>query len=633
MLAIVSDLHLQHTADDGIRFRRNGELREIGVARNVGAGAIERFFEMTRERTLRHAAHELELIFAGDVFELHRSPIWFYGGSDVRPWRSPDPTGTTWGADDDTNPLRRTLMRVLEAVERENAEVWNAIARFAGQCREDGIALTVHFIPGNHDRLVNAWPSARRRVRKLLGVEPADDSLFPYVLTWPRHTGYGVLVRHGHEYDADNFPCPVAKGQALNLAPEDYLRPAFGDYISLEVAARLAAALRAYCATELRSEHGDDFRELYFALTEFDDVRPQSLLKKYLRNRRAKEDRAIKRVQVLLEDISAAAKADPFFRRGVPWPARIAARVLSPWMISKLARLWLFDDAPPPAPAMIAQYEPELIKGEVDLVVAGHTHVAHQAPLPPAVAHDDRPFFIDSGTWRTIIHGLDFRRASPWWTILRTTLLRRDPLPDLLRELDPRPRTCFSPIRAYTMIFCYSEDERDAQNADGRRLEVSSGHLAPVQMRSRTPARAGDEPYLGRYDITLAKRKTLPPPMKLTFTRLTVNAVPELWAELRLEFGADDQSRVFEARRVRRGSTFDLTAAVPPLKLDPELDGELWVHGVEKNLIWNKLLPWAIDRLPRDSAGGFVAREGELLIRGFGKTDMVLGYRVEEDKE
>ena len=624
MLAIISDLHFQHTTDDSIRFRKGGELHEIGVARNVGANALDRFFSMIRERARRHAAQDVELVFAGDVFELHRSPMWFYGGSDARPWRMPDPAGGTWGADDDSNPLRRTLCRVLDAVERESAESWKILAEFIREMGESGCPVRVHFIPGNHDRLVNAWPSTRRRVRTLLGIEPADDAPFPYKLVWPHDAGYGVLVRHGHEYDRDNFPCQVTGGKALDLCSDDYLGACLGDYISLEVAARLAIALRAHCAVELRSEHGDDFRQLYFALTEFDDVRPQSLLKKYLRNRASAEDRAIGHLQMLMEDMAAAAKADPFFRRSVPLAARIAVRLLSPWMISKLARLWLFDDSPAAAPAMFAQYEPDLIRGDVDLVIAGHTHNTHQAPLP-ALRDEDQPFFIDSGTWRTIIHGLDFRRNRTWQAYVRNLMRHRNDPMQLLRELDPRRRTCFSPIRAYTMIFCYHETERDANDADGRRVEVWSGHLAPVQMRH------GVEPHLGRYDMHVARRKHPARAMQLTFTKLAVRSMPGRKSHIRLEFGVDGQRRIFEQKKIRRGDEIDLAHAIPriePIALDPELDGEVWAHGVEIDLIWNDILPWALDRLPRAADGSFIAKEGKLRLAGFGKADMTLHYRI-----
>jgi|GEM_PF-485722 len=632
MLAIISDLHFQHTADDSIRFRKDGELHEIGVARNVGASALDRFFAMVRERAERHAAHDVELVFAGDVFELHRSPIWFYGGSGVRPWRVPEsqadapPARLYWGEDDESNPLRRTLCRVLDAVEREGAENWRVLAEFVRTMNERGIPVRVHFIPGNHDRLVNAWPSTRRRVRKLLSMDPADDSPFPCKLAWSRDAGYGVLVRHGHEYDRDNFPCEVAAGKALDLTIDDYLPACLGDYISLEVAARLAIALRARCAVELRSEHGGDFRELYFALTEFDDVRPQSLLKKYLLNRASAEDRAIGHLQALMEDMSAAAKWDPFFRRSVPLPARILVKLLSPWMISLLARLWLFDDRRPAAPAMFAQFEPDLIRGDVDLVIAGHTHNTHQAPLP-TLGDEDQPFFIDSGTWRTIIHGLDFRPNRTWQAYVRNLLrYRKDPLL-LLRELDPRRRTCFSPIRAYTMIFCYHETERDANDADGRRIEVWSGHLAPVELRH------GTTPHLGRYDLHVARRKQPAKAMQLAFTRLAVRSLPGRKSHLRLEFGVDDQRRIFDQRKVRRGAEIDLTQAVPriePIPLDPELDGELWAHGVKVNLVWNAMLPWALDRLPRAADGSFIAKEGELRMAGYGGAEMIIGYMIEQ---
>ena len=88
MIAIISDLHLQHTSLDGLRYRKeDGEVREVGVRRNVTAGAFNRFAGMIDEAVGRHQAKDVHLVFAGDIFELHRTPLWFMGqDSQVRPY-------------------------------------------------------------------------------------------------------------------------------------------------------------------------------------------------------------------------------------------------------------------------------------------------------------------------------------------------------------------------------------------------------------------------------------------------------------------------------------------------------------------------------------------------------------------
>ena len=159
---------------------------------------------------------------------------------------------------------------------------------------------------------------------------------------------------------------------------------------------------------------------------------------------------------------------------------------------------------------------------------------------------------------------------------------RGDPLPDLLRELDPRRRTCFRPLRAYTMIFCYNERERSISDSDGRRLEIWSGHLAPVHTRH------GSAHGLGRYRRSLPRRSPQAPSAILRFTRLQVQSVRGLRRMVRLEFGVDGQQRAFVSRATP-GAALDLTGRIQPIELDPDLDGELWARGVQKGIIRNRL--------------------------------------------
>ncbi|MHC4550397.1 MAG: hypothetical protein ACYTEZ_16635 [Planctomycetota bacterium] len=54
MLAIISDLHLQHVSDDVLHFRDGRRLMEAGVRRNVSAGALRRFLHMACATAKRH---------------------------------------------------------------------------------------------------------------------------------------------------------------------------------------------------------------------------------------------------------------------------------------------------------------------------------------------------------------------------------------------------------------------------------------------------------------------------------------------------------------------------------------------------------------------------------------------------
>src|SRR5690606_2510796 len=61
---------------------------------------------------------------------------------------------------------------------------------------EEG-ALQVHFVQGNHDRLLDFAPKARAAIRKALAMK-GGDAPFPTELRFPE---YGVLAYHGHTID------------------------------------------------------------------------------------------------------------------------------------------------------------------------------------------------------------------------------------------------------------------------------------------------------------------------------------------------------------------------------------------------------------------------------------------------
>jgi hypothetical protein len=625
MLAIVSDLHFQHTSNDVLRWHEDGEVHTLEVDLNVTGDAIRRICSVIDENARRRRSKDIEVVLAGDVFELHRTPLWFFTATHVRP------TQSDLGPDDrEKNPLCDLTHRVLDAVEADCADCWPVWHRFVDEGRFEhydearGVPVhvervRVHYLPGNHDRLANAWPSVRRRVRQLLRVH-GDGEPFPHTVDRPFDddgAGYGVRVRHGHEYDDWNFGRPVAKGKALSASEEDYLAPSLGDYLTVDVATRLATGFRARYGKELRESGpaGEAMRRLYVAITEFDDVRPFSLLMHYLSREFGHDDaRTFETLRPLLRDIASAASVDPFFQKeamrfGLP-PVAIAAiqHALKTAPLGLLAggieaatkitghpeALELGGSQPP---AEIACYEPGLAEGDFDTVIAGHTHLPDQVPLPTPArkkrierrTREEGLFFIDSGTWRTSI-----RKGA---------------------------NHCFGRVRACTIVLAYDESERSrpGKEREGRRFETWTGHLASGSVGPK-------KSVLG---------KLAPPAQRLLFQALHVERVDEGdtrdGAELRLAVGVDGEARPLQLDGVKNGKTIALDF-VAPVPLWPSLDGELWFYGHEEDLGAfpidpDDLLPWALRPLARESAK---FREGdgsmELVDRG---TKLRLSWRVE----
>lgn len=606
MLVVISDLHLQQTDFDSIRYRRDGKVRQMGVHRNVKASAVERLFHQVGETAAHRGSTEVHLVFAGDIFELHRTPLWFFGPhNDVRPT---DPAGP----DHPANRLRARVVEILDALAAEHAEVWQAIAQGVTQLRTAGLPVTVRYLPGNHDRLANAWPTVRQKVRALLAMDATQTDPFPVRLDFTPDglADYGVRVRHGHEYDPPNFAHSTAKKTALDLEWNAYLDPAFGDYVTVDVATRLALAFRARYGVAMRLTTGspadlqlaEDLRELYLDLNEFDDVRPASLLADYLATHMgANQKKTFELLKPLLRDVVETAVADPFFSRnaGAHIPKLLLKLLpellknLPPSLIEKFIRDFSrqSDDASNP-PARRAAEEFQL-GGGVSLVVAGHTHRPEQVPLPST---DSGPpaLYLNSGTWRTTIpFGID----------------------------------TFGRLRAYTMVFCYNRAERERESGDGRSFETWTGHLAADS--------------IGPYDEE-ARRLAPPttPATRLQFTSLRVNAIQKEadGAELKVQFGVDGEGREAAWTKVKPGMTLSIdTPAVP---LDPDLDGEVWFYGVEVDwgdcpLDYDDPLPWALEPLARVALrAAFRPGDFEVLIRsrdrsGKDYAEFVLSYRVE----
>ncbi|HEY8209568.1 MAG TPA: hypothetical protein VIG99_18905, partial [Myxococcaceae bacterium] len=398
MLAVISDLHFQHTSHDALRYVADGQVRELEVRRNVTPEAFQRFFAQLHALAEHRRSREVELVFAGDIFEIHRTPLWFFEGSGARP------SDVVLGDDRAGNSLRDVVHRILDHVVSDNAACWPVIQRFirTGEYEYQGlpaklpanVTVRAHFLPGNHDRLVNGWPSVRARVRELLAVEvPAGGAgaPFPHVLDYVRGadgSGYGVRIRHGHEYDAWNFPVDVARGKALGVSGADYLRPSLGDYLTCDVATRMATCFRARYALDLRGggPEAHALRSLYAALTEFDDVRPFSLLLTYMaREFGGSDEHTFNALRPVIRDAIEAAERHPFVvseanRLGVSSLKRLVAgwalktvpfEMLRTLMgLSGSASQFNLDAEVPPAE--IAQFEPVLADGSVETVIAGH---------------------------------------------------------------------------------------------------------------------------------------------------------------------------------------------------------------------------------------------------------------------
>jgi UDP-2,3-diacylglucosamine pyrophosphatase LpxH len=398
MLTVISDLHFEEEDSDIIR----GGGKELGLQRNVPARAFGKVFSTLAQLADQNGAKQLDLVLAGDIFDLQRTSLWFRGS--LRPYVS---NLKVDGACQDA------ILKILDAIEKE-PEVKKTLellqllgqGRYRQHVEEPGserafsVPVVLHYVPGNHDRLLNSTPTIRSRVRSLLGTAPAEDR-FPHTITFgdPR-----VLVRHGHEYDRYNFSEDY---EGFNPFPETipeehYDNPAFGDFITLEVATALPRLFR--------EEYGDAriladpvLQKVYVRLLEFDDVRPQSALVDFLLHvpDGPGEDQVWDLLRPVVTKLLDRIYDHEYLRSWLHWLGYdvIAFLLKTKFWHVNFALDVLKEHASSigstkgPGCVAIAGHESEL--PGLRFVIAGHTHEPQVALIGP-----NDQYYVDTGTWR-----------------------------------------------------------------------------------------------------------------------------------------------------------------------------------------------------------------------------------------
>jgi UDP-2,3-diacylglucosamine pyrophosphatase LpxH len=406
MLVVISDLHFEEVATDAIGPRGEVTFGE----RNLSPLAFEVLFRDLADSARRDRAARLDLVLAGDVFDLHRTSLWFQG--ELRPYVD---TGNIAPG----SPLEKKVLEILAAIAAETSvaaslkairglgtRAWGSHGASGVERQE--IETRVHYLPGNHDRLVNATPATRAKVRELLGLEGGTEP-FGHVFESddPR-----VLIRHGHEYDPLNFGAVFPQGAPIpvHVPLAAYRDWTFGDFITVDVAVGLPHAFREVHGSDRIA--GDAMKStVYKRLLEFDDVRPQSQLVPFLLSIPGYDPGLVWKVlepvvRRLLDRIAASPHLEAALRKGrvsPAWVALLETRAwrlgLPLWAVQRLGALAARGDAANP-PAAAAR-EAAVVEGDRRFVIAGHTHHPRVALLSDRASFDR--YFIDTGTWRNVV--------------------------------------------------------------------------------------------------------------------------------------------------------------------------------------------------------------------------------------
>ena len=229
MLVVFSDTHIS----DG------------STARNVHASAFALLCDEIVSAAKAKGAIEVHVVLLGDILDLVRTDYWH---------RTTTPAQRPWGGDlDPATAMNRDSARNQAQFEAVLAgilatpEAKALIQVLNGLTGLTGLPTYVTYVIGNHDRVFNNFPSLQQPVIKALtGVKQVT---FANAFRSPE---YGVLGRHGHEWDENchgwsfyNKVLRGAKPKVDRFSPEAYRVMAIGEVVTAELMSGLVHYARA----------------------------------------------------------------------------------------------------------------------------------------------------------------------------------------------------------------------------------------------------------------------------------------------------------------------------------------------------------------------------------------------------
>jgi UDP-2,3-diacylglucosamine pyrophosphatase LpxH len=262
-----------------------------------------------------------------------------------------------------------------------------------------GVPVSITYITGNHDWLVNRYPETRALAAKFLQLDADGTKRFADQQAWDK---YGVFARHGDVYDEFNYD---GNRDASSI----------GDAIVIELLNKFPAAVAAECAGQVSAKFID-------LLKEIDNVRPllDAPLWVVAACEQVSDTSLSDKIHGVWDSVASKFLANPFVRRhddlfslSDPYTKLEGALLLSERL--KLGPLSRILESPV---LKVLQGQSDLIKraanedifrsGQADFIVYGHTHDFGIWPIGKVITSGKtvRQSYINTGTWRKVFeHG------------------------------------------------------------------------------------------------------------------------------------------------------------------------------------------------------------------------------------
>ncbi|MBW1998664.1 MAG: hypothetical protein JRJ29_11945 [Deltaproteobacteria bacterium] len=432
MLVAISDIHFV----DGTA----GE-------HNLPFGAFESvFLSHICSLASRKGAKELKILLLGDIVDLIRSTKWFDVEPQDRPWGEK-------GLADIPVPRKGSItekqcMKIFGRIARKSLgratppgslfhdtilhKNWKTFKLFrdlehhvSRRCGRE-ISVEIIYVPGNHDRLCNLYPSLRNAVGDALGVSRIaanveGDSNGEWWYRYSYSDGdHGIFARHGHQFDIWNF------GGGNDHTRHGHLQVPIGDIFTTEFAVKIPWFLET-----IGERYPGVTPELIESTRDIDNVRPLGSIMEWIYYRIKRDDRGKVRkafervfetvVRDLLDHPLVQQWRSP--RTHVDEALRLASNPWISWLPKGIVELMDIEDLLPLLVGMAggpdspekdvytqAAYNERVWKEgrSIGFILYGHTHTPVIRPLD--VEGGREVFYLNTGTWRDRIYktvGLD----------------------------------------------------------------------------------------------------------------------------------------------------------------------------------------------------------------------------------
>jgi UDP-2,3-diacylglucosamine pyrophosphatase LpxH len=378
MLVFLSDIHLTDSSS-GTEIDPRAFKKFSDLLLNIIGDPKENHIE------------QVEVVLLGDIFDVIRSDFWLRDenkiDNPIRPWSaSSDQDSVNWTLQMYTEEIVRRIIN-----RRENLQIKKYIEELETNCAAKDVKLLVSYFIGNHDWLINRYPSTRQDIVKFLGMTFADEFIkngFYYERPFDTN-GYAVFARHGDYYDPFNFE-------------NDRNVSSLGDAIVIDLLNKFPTAVAS-------SSLGSDLN-LAKQLKEIDNVRPLWEIPAWIQGLCLRHPGIETQMHQIWNDLVDEFLAIDFVRKHGQWDLGAALRLSKDFSfehLQKIADSWIArklmnnrDDY-----RAYAYKELAVQQAQARYVVYGHTHQAEQVPInimPPTAGGVTEALYFNTGTWRKV---------------------------------------------------------------------------------------------------------------------------------------------------------------------------------------------------------------------------------------